>query len=263
MNSAHWHLLKQLTLRSIQTRIRGSILGWGWIVGQPLLMMTVYTVVFGLIFGGSYEGQPDDSRMMYALGIFLSLGLYNFFSEVLNCAPQIILGNTVYVKKVAFPLELLPLSGVGAPIVTMLVQMVLVIVVALVAGVFQPLGLLYLLPSGVILATLGLGVAFWFSALGVFIRDLQQIAGVMGLVLLYASGIFYSPESVQLQEPAIWTILQFNPIVYLVSVPRATLLFGTEAQLLGLCYAAVFAGIVLWSGYAFFRWIKTSFADVL
>ena len=263
MNSANWHLLKQLTIRAIQTRFRGSILGWGWIVGQPLLMMSVYTIVFGFIFGGSYEGQPDGSPMMYALGIFLSLGLYNFFSEVLQSAPQMILGNTVYVKKVAFPLELLPLSAVGAPVVTMLVQIALVVVTALIAGVFEPIGLLFLLISGVILIVLGVGVAFWFSALGVFIRDLQQIAGFLGLVLLYASGIFYSPESVQMKSEAIWNVLQFNPIVYLVSVPRATLLFGTEAHLLGLGYAAVFAGVVLWSGYAFFRWIKSSFADVL
>ncbi|MEM9026666.1 MAG: ABC transporter permease, partial [Verrucomicrobiota bacterium] len=262
-NSAHWHLLKQLTLRSIQQRFRGSILGWGWMIGQPLMMMAVYTIVFGLIFGGRYVGQPEDSPAIYALGIFLSLALYNFFSEVLQSAPHIILGNTVYVKKVAFPLEMLPLSAVGAPLVTMFVQIALVITGALFAGVFHAGGLLYVLFSAVALAILSLGVAFWFSALGVFIRDLQQIAGVMGLILLYASAVFYSPEMVAEREPWIWQILQFNPLIHLISASRSALLFGVEVSWLGISLSMAFCSTVLVSGYLFFRWIKSSFADVM
>ncbi|MGB0371082.1 MAG: ABC transporter permease [Opitutales bacterium] len=263
MNSAHWHLLKQLTVRSIQQRFRGSILGWGWMIGQPLMMMAVYTTVFGLIFGGRYIAQPDDSPAFYALGIFLSLALFNFFSEVLQSAPHIILGNTVYVKKVSFPLELLPLSAVGAPVVTLLVQLGLVVVGALFAGVFHIEGIPSLIFSVLALVFLSLGVAFWFSALGVFIRDLQQISGVLGLVLLYASAVFYSPEMVAQREPGVWEFLRFNPLIHLLSSARSAILFGSEVSWLGVSISMAFCLGVLVTGYLFFRWIKSSFADVM
>lgn len=263
MNSAHWHLLRQLTLRDIQQRFRGSILGWGWIIGQPLLMMAVYTTVFGLIFGGRYEGQPDDSPWVYALGIFLSLALYNFFSEVLQTAPHIILGNTVYVKKVAFPLELMPVSAVGAPLVTMLLQIGLVVVGAMFAGILHPMGLFWVLLSVVALVFLALGVSFWFSALGVFIRDLQQIAGVLGLILLYSSAVFYSPEMVEVREPGIWKVLQLNPLVHLIGSSRSALLFGASVSWFEVLCSTAFCFVVFISGYVFFRWIKSSFSDVM
>ena len=261
--SAKLHLLKQLTIRSVQQRFRGSILGWGWIVGQPLLMMAAYTIVFGLIFGGRYEGQPDESAAIYALGIFLSLGLYNFFSEILQSAPQMILSNTVYVKKVAFPLEMLPLSSMGAPVITLLIQLFLVLVGAAVTGFFHITGILYVFVSILILLGFGIGVAFWFSALGVFIRDIQQISGVLGLVLLYASGVFYSTQTVKLHEPVIWSVLRFNPLVHLVDSSRSALLFGQSVDFAGLIYAAVLSLLTAISGIMFFRWIKSSFADVM
>ena len=262
-SSANLHLLKQLTLRAVQERFKGSVLGWGWMVGQPLLMMAVYTTVFGVIFGGSYDGQPEDSPAVYAVGIFLSLGLFQFFSEILQSAPQIVLGNTMYVKKVAFPLELLPLSSVGTSVVTLLIQIVLVVLGAVITGNFHLNGIVWLCFSATIILVLGLGVAFWFSALGVFIRYLQQISSVLSLVLLYASGVFYSVATVVETQPEIWAWLRLNPIIHLLDAARSALLFGVSPAPAGLVYAAVFASSLLVSGYSFFRWIKSSFADVL
>ena len=256
-------LLRQLSLRAVQQRFRGSVLGWGWIIGQPLLMMAVYTTVFGVIFGGSYGGQADDSTLAYALGIFLSLTVYGVFSDVVNASPTAILGNAIYVKKVRFPLEVLPLSSLAVPWVNLAVQLVLVLVFGVSTGFLDIGGLI---PSGVMLAILligSAGLAFWISALGVFFRDIQQLASVFSLVGLYASAVFYSSVDAQSAQPELWAWLRINPLLHLVENVRGALLFGLSVDWVGVTWSGVCAVLTLVSGVVFFRWIKSSFADVL
>ena len=159
----------QFTIRTVELRHRGSYLGIVWAVLTPLLMLGLYYVVFGQIFGGSFGVLPDETRTDYALAFFLGLILHQVTSETLSLAPGIILANPNLVKKVVFPLDLLPLAQLGASWFNLLISITLMVLGAVALGrgvtiaglVWLPVILLPLL-----LLTAGLG--WLFAALGVF-----------------------------------------------------------------------------------------------
>ena len=188
--SEHRYLLWQYTKRQIEQRHKGSLLGMLWMVIQPLCMMMIYTVVFGLIFKGSYQGVENQSTLDFALGIFLSLSIYQMLADVINIAPSVVLSQPNLVKKVVFPLEILPVSQLAVALYQFCVSLILTLIGVVTIGQGLSLnGLLFfvaLLP----LVPLALGIALLFSSLGVFLRDLQQLAGPLSMVLMYASAVF-------------------------------------------------------------------------
>src|SRR5665213_1112014 len=125
-------LLWQFTLRNVELRHKGSHLGLIWSFLNPLLMMGLYVVVFGYIFRGSFGVLPHDTRVDYALGIFFGLTLFQFVAEVMGLAPIIIISNPNFVKKVIFPLEILPASNVGAALFHLMIGLVLALLGALI-----------------------------------------------------------------------------------------------------------------------------------
>ena len=108
MNS--FFLLRQMVLRDIQGRFRGSIFGWLWNFLLPLLMLTVYTVVFGGFFKSRWSTGAEENKMVFAIALFSGITFYNIFSESVSLSTSCIVGNINYVKKVRFNLELLPLT---------------------------------------------------------------------------------------------------------------------------------------------------------
>jgi len=103
-------LIRQFAVREILEEVRGSILGLLWIVLNPLLMLTVYTAVFGMIFGARFEASPNPGKADYVLGLFLGLALFRLIADVLAVAPRLLVARANFVKKVVFPLEVLPVS---------------------------------------------------------------------------------------------------------------------------------------------------------
>ncbi len=254
------HLLWQFTRRQVAQRHRGSILGAIWSVLLPLVMMAVYTVVFGLIFKGRYSGVPDASTLDYALGIFLSITIFQFVSETLVLSPISVVSQPNMVKKVVFPLEILPLATIGTALVQFLISCLLVVIAIATLGhglglsaLLFPLTLLPLFP-------LLLGIALIASALGVFLRDIQQAAGPLSMVLMYSSAVFYSSEMI---PPAFWTFLKYNPILHVIEQSRRTLLWQQPVQWEGLGYSLILGFVVLLTGIWVFRKLKPAFADVL
>ena len=140
----HRELLWQFTLRNVELRHKGSHLGLIWSFLNPLLMLGLYVLVFGYIFNGSFGILPDETRLEYALGIFLGLTLFHFIAEVIGNAPAIIVGNPNFVKKVVFPLEILPAASVGAALVHLLISLMLALVGMLVSGTPLHVTLLWL-----------------------------------------------------------------------------------------------------------------------
>ena len=100
----------QFTVRAIEMKHRGSYLGIIWTVINPLLMMGLYLFVFGTIFGGSFHALADETKLDYALGLFLGLTFFNVLAETISIAPSLIVTNPNLVKKVVFPLEVLPID---------------------------------------------------------------------------------------------------------------------------------------------------------
>jgi lipopolysaccharide transport system permease protein len=143
----HRNLIVALTVREVLGRYRGSVLGLFWSVFQPILMLAVYTFVFGLIFRSRWPGG-SGSRSEFALVLFSGLLVFNMFAECLNRAPTIILSNTNYVKRVVFPLEVLPCVTVAVALFHLFVSFIVWLVFYLIA-----IGI----PSGNCLVLFGVG----------------------------------------------------------------------------------------------------------
>lgn len=262
-----WHHLArrrdlwwQFTVRTVEMKHRGSYLGVVWTVVNPLLMMGLYLFVFGMIFGGSYHVLPDETKLDYAFGLFLSLTFFNVLAETIGIAPTLIVTNPNLVKKVVFPLEILPLAQLGASWFNFLISLSLLLIGALCFGRgLAPHGLLWLpviiLPH--LLLTIGLG---WFlSALGVFFRDVQHAVQFAAQVILYGSAVFFSPRII---TPP-WAFLKWNPFLHTIDLARDALLWGVPVNLRHLAYTYCCGALVFAFGYWFFRKMQPAFADVI
>lgn len=259
----HRDLISQLTVRTVAQEVKGSYLGVLWTLFTPLLMLAVYSVVFGMIFGARFDESPGSGPVDYVLGLFLGLTLYGMVADMLGSAPRVILNNPNYVKKVVFPLEALPASVAGAALYRFAVTMVLVLAGVLLLGnglTWQALWFPLTLMPVVLMA---LGLAYLLSALGVYYRDISQVTGVLSMVLLYASGVFYAAEKVRLGAPGIWSWLQFNPVLLSIDSSRRVLLWGSSPDAWHLGWAWLCGLALCLGGYAVFRRLRYGFADIL
>ena len=256
----HRELLWQFTLRNVELRHKGSHLGLVWSFLNPLLMLGLYVLVFGYIFGGSFGILPNETRVDYALGIFLGLTLFHFVSEVLGISPGIIVGNPNFVKKVVFPLEILPAANVGGAVFHLLISLGLVLLSLVLFGTGFSAGIFWLPVIVLPLILLGLGVAWLISALGVFLRDIGQIMQFLSLALMFSSAVFYSAQKIP--APA-WTYMRFNPILLAIELARDAALWARPLNYHHLAYLYAVGLAACYLGHAAFRKMKPAFADVL
>lgn len=255
----HRELLWQFTLRNVELRHKGSHLGLVWSVLNPLLMLGLYVMVFGYVFSGRFGIIPGETRADYALGIFAGLTLLHFVSEVLATSPSLIVSNPNFVKKVVFPLEVLPAAAVGSAIFHLAISLALALAAVLVAGVPLTVEVLWLPVIILPLVLLALGIAWFFSALGVFFRDIGQIMQFLSMALMWCSGVFFSAE----KYPAAWTYLRFNPLLLAIDLTRDAMLWHRPVNGVHLAYIYGFSLAVCYLGYAVFRQMRSAFADVL
>jgi len=256
-------LLWQFLVRNVKARHRGSILGAFWLLANPLLMLGLYVFAFGVIFGGRFTDSPDESTVDYALGVFLGLNVLGLVSGIIGSSPGIIVSQPNFVKKVVFPLEVLPAATMGALAYDLLISFGLCLVGVLLVGPGLSLSCLYAPIIIFPVFMIALGLAWFFSALGVFIRDVSQIGSFLGLALLYASGVFYSAAKAEATAPGIWTFLQWNPLLRIIDSLRQVVLWGGQPDWTGVAYAWIFGIIVLLGGAWFFNRLRPAFADVL
>ena len=254
-------LIIQMIKREVAGRYKGSVLGLAWSFFNPIFMLVVYTFVFSEIFKSRWGGVGgDDSKTQFALVLFAGMIVLSLFSEVLNRAPSLILGNVNYVKKVVFPLEILPVIAIGAALFHSLISLC-VLLAAFVffngymqwTAIFTPLVLLPL----VILAT---GFAWMLASLGVFLRDVGQTIGIITTVLMFLSPVFYPVSAV---PERFQSFILANPLTFIIEQAREVLIWGHLPNWLGLSAYTLAAILIAWSGYAWFQKTSKGFADVL
>lgn len=256
----HRELLWQFTLRNVELRHKGSHLGLAWSFLNPLLMLGLYVLVFGYIFNGSFGIVPGETRVDYGLGIFLGLTLFHFVAETIGVAPGVIISNPNFVKKVVFPLEILPASAVGAALFHLLISLVLVLAGVLLFGHGLSAGALWLPVILLPVVLLILGVAWLFSALGVFLRDIGQFMQFLTMALMFGSAVFYSAQKI---PAAAWAIMRFNPVLLAIELARDAALWHRPLNFNHLAYLYAAAAAACCLGHAAFRRMKPAFADVL
>ncbi len=254
-------LIAQMTRREVAGRYKGSALGLAWSFFNPVFMLTVYTFVFSEIFKARWgSAGGNDSKTQFAVVLFVGMIVLNLFSEVVNRAPGLVLGNANYVKKVVFPLEILPVVALGAALFHTLVSLA-VLGIAFFAfngylhwtAIFTPLVLLPL----VILTT---GLAWMLASLGVFLRDVGQTIGILTTVLMFLSPVFYPVTAVPERFRA---FIMANPLTFIIEQARDVLVWGHLPNWQGLTLYTAAACAVAWAGYAWFQKTRKGFADVL
>jgi lipopolysaccharide transport system permease protein len=253
------HLVWQFTVRNVELRHKGSHLGLIWSFLNPLLMLAIYVLVFGFIFRGKFQKTPEP-RIEYALVVFLGLSIYHFLAEVIGSAPYVIVGNPNFVKKVVFPLEILPVSAVGGALFHFVISLALVFVGALLAGVSISSGVFWLPLIVLPVVLMSVGLSLLLSALGVFWRDISQIVQFLLLGLMFASAVFYPVEQI---PPPAWAILKFNPLLLAIHESRAVTFWALPPYALHLVYLYGTSFATLAVGVLAFRRLRASFADVL
>jgi lipopolysaccharide transport system permease protein len=252
-------LIKALVAREIIGRYRGSVMGILWSFFLPVLMLAVYTFVFSVIFKARWN-TGSDSKTEFALILFAGLLVFNFFSECVNRAPGLILANTSYVKKVVFPLEILPVVTLCAALFHCGIASLVWLLFYLIFFGAPPLTALLFPVVLLPLLFLTVGISWLLASLGVFLRDVAQVVGVATTLLLFLSPIFYPvsmlPESFQ-------KVLLLNPLALIIEQTRGVLIFGKMPHW-GMYFASLAGSIVVaWLGYAWFQKTRKGFADVL
>ena len=252
-------LIVQLTRREVMSRYRGSVLGLAWSFFNPLLMLGVYTFVFSVVFKARW-GPGEESTADFAIVLFVGLIIHGLFAECVNKAPGLILANVNYVKRVVFPLEILPWVAAGSALFHSGVSTVVLLAAQLVVQhalvwtiVFLPIVLLPLL-----LATIGL--AWFLSSIGVYVRDIGQTIGILTTVLLFLSPVFYPVEAL----PENYRILLLlNPLTPVIGDARRVLIWGQAPDWAGLMIYASAGFAVAWLGFWWFQRTRRGFADVV
>jgi len=247
-----------MTKREVVGRYKGSVLGLAWSFFNPVFMLVVYTFVFSMIFKSRWGG--DESKTLFALVLFVGMIVLGLFGEVVNRAPSLILANVNYVKKVVFPIEILPVIAMGAALFHMLISLsVLLLAFILFNGflhwtvIFTPL---VLLP----LVIVTLGISWMLAAVGVFLRDVSQTVGLITTILMFLSPVFYPVSAV---PERFRPFIMANPLTFVIEQAREVVVWGHLPNLVGLGVYTTLAILIAWSGYFFFQKTRKGFADVL
>ncbi|MDP2263655.1 MAG: ABC transporter permease [Hydrogenophaga sp.] len=255
----HRSLIKTLTKREVLGRYRGSVLGMAWSLLTPLLMLAVYTFVFSVVFKARWSAG-SDSKTEFALILFAGLLVFNLFAECVTRAPGLILANSNYVKKVVFPLEILPWVVLGSALFHFGISL-LVWLTAYLVLVGTPHWTLVLIP--LILAPFALfvlGMSWLLASLGVYLRDVGQFIGIFVQMLVFMTPIFYPasalPESFQ-------RVLFLNPLTPPVEMMRGVMYWGEVPDVLVWVWGSLASAATAALGFVWFQKTRRGFADVI
>ncbi len=253
-------LIKQMTVREVVGRYKASAIGLTWSFLNPVFMLVVYTFVFSVVFKARWGVGDDESKTQFAVVLFVGMIVHGLFAEIVNRAPSLILSNANYVKKVVFPLEILPVISTGAALFHSLVSLLVLLIAFFIFNnylqwtvIFTPL---VLFP----LVVLSLGLAWMLASLGVFLRDVSQTIGIITTVMMFLSPVFFPVSSLP-EEFRPWMLA--NPLTFIIEQARDVLIWGKIPDWQGLGIYSFVVSLVAWFGYVWFQKTRKGFADVL
>jgi lipopolysaccharide transport system permease protein len=256
----HRSLIVQMVRREVVGRYRGSMMGLLWSFLNPVLMLGVYTFVFSVVFNARWGVGSDETKADFALILFVGMIVHGIFAECVNRAPSLILGNVNFVKKVVFPIEILPWVAMGATLFHAAVSVGVWGVFFVIIKGYLPWTIVFL-PLVALPLVLGtLGFAWFLAATGVYLRDVSQTTGIFTTVLMFLSPIFYPasalPESYR-------GLLELNPLTFLIEQAREVMVWDRLPDFAGLAAYTLGALAVAVIGLAWFQKTRRGFADVL
>jgi lipopolysaccharide transport system permease protein len=258
-------LIWQFTRREVLARYRGSLLGLGWSFLTPLLMLAVYTFVFREVFNARWPSNPASSatgsdNLAFALQVYAGLIVFNLFAEVVGRAPRLVLEQPNLVKKVVFPLEILPWVAILAAFFHLAINLAVLLAAALITHRTLPPTLVALPCVFAVFVPLLLGMGWLLAALGVFLRDIGQLIGMVLTALMFLSPVFYPAQAL----PDRWQpLMALNPLTLPIEQLRRVTLDGEWPDWLALGVYAAGSLVVCWLGAHWFAKTRKGFADVI
>jgi lipopolysaccharide transport system permease protein len=253
-------LIWQMTKRDVVGRYRGSVMGLAWSFFNPILMLSVYTFVFSVVFKARWGGGIEESKTEFAIILFAGMIVHGLFAECVNRAPGLILSNINYVKKVVFPLEILPWVAIGSAFFHALINIAVLLVFFLLMNfhlkwtvVFLPLVLLPLI-------SFTLGIAWFLAALGVYVRDVGQAIGIVTSIMMFLSPVFYPISALPAEYQK---FLLVNPLTFIIEQTRDVLVWGVHPDFGGLALYLAVSILMAWAGFFWFQKTRKGFADVI
>ena len=255
----HRNLTRELVRNEILGRYRGATFGMLWSLLSPFMMLVVYTIAFGSILKGRWP-QTGDTHAEFGLVIFVGIFVHGFFGECFTRAPRLMLDNANYVKRVVFPLDILPWTMVLAAIFHLAMNVLVFCLLSF--FVYRQLSpLVVLLP--VVLAPLVLitvAVSWLVASLGVYLRDIAQVAPVASTAMFFLSSAIVPvdavPEKYQL-------VFKLNPLTFFIDQAREVALWGRQPDWAALAWFGLGGLVAVFAAHAWFRRTSKGFADVL
>ena len=254
------NLIFQMVRREVVGRYKGSVMGLAWSFLNPLLMLTIYTFVFSVVFKARWGIGANESKIDFAVVLFAGLIVHGLFAECVNRAPALILANANYVKRVVFPLDILPVVALGSALFHAAVSAAVLLVAMVLSG--NELHAEILLAPVLILplAVGALGFSWFLASLGVFLRDVGQITAVFTTALLFLSPVFFPMAAMPEQYRV---LMQVNPLTFVIEQMRGAVIWGQSPDW-GQYWIYFFGSIVVaWIGFWWFQRTRKGFADVL
>lgn len=252
-------LLKELVKRDISGRYKDSMMGGVWAFVAPLIMLAVYTFVFSMVFQARW-GDSGTSKTAFALNLFIGIILHGVLAESMSRAPSLMQQHASYVKKIIFPLWLLPMVPVISGTFHALISLIVLLLAVLLFQGLWPWQTLFLPFVFLPIVFFALGLAWLIAGIGVYFRDITQIMPMFITIMMFMAPIFY-PASAIPEQYRSWLLL--NPLTYAVEMGRGALFIGQlpslSAYLIYLSAAVLSAAAGLW----FFNKVRKGFADVL
>lgn len=253
-------LILQMTRRDVIGRYKGSVMGVLWSFFNPLFLLVVYTFVFSVVFKARWAGTAPQSKSDFAILLFMGMIIHTLFAETLSRAPSLIVANVSYVKKIVFPLEILPVIALGVALFHAMISVIVLGIFFAIANGYVHWTTIFLPLVVLPLIVLTLGGAWALASLGVFLRDVAQPISLIMTVLLFASPVFYPTSALPVYIRP-WLIL--NPLTFIIEQSRAVVIYGLLPDWAGLGLYSMVAVTVAWIGYAWFQKTRKGFANVL
>ncbi|MGR2768016.1 ABC transporter permease [Photobacterium ganghwense] len=253
-------LIFNLVKRDITSKYKGSMLGLLWAVFTPVFMLAVYTFVFSVVFNTKWGEGATGNKGEFALLLFSGLIIFNYFSEVVNRAPSLILSHSNYVKKVVFPLEVLPWVSALSALFNFFTSLLVWIVFYLYINGLPHITAIELPLILIPLVLLVLGISWFLSALGVYLRDIGQLIGIALTMVMFLSPIFYPLSALPIEYRS---YLELNPIAPLIEAIRNIMYLGQSLNMIDYIFYTVYSFVIALLGFVFFQKTRKGFADVL
>lgn len=255
------YLIKELTKREILNRNKGSFLGIFWTLITPLAMLSVFTFVFGEIFQAKWANSEASSNMgNFTINLFIGLSIFWFFSDIISRAPTLFTSVPNYVKKVVFPLGILPMVSILSAGFNLCIYMIIIIFALVFNGISINFNIFYMLIVIGITIPMLLGLSYFLGSLGVFVRDISTLIGILLQMIMFLSPVFYPlsaiPEKVQ------W-LFSLNPLTIVIEQSRIIMIEGKSPDFNNLLLYFFISLTILILGFKTFKLTKKGFADVL